>query len=115
MTKKMSTHDFLSLVLLLAPGESIDFYNLPYDERGQVCAGITRVDAFGAAHLLANYYGGGYPFIFDVTCYDSGLKKLEEAFVEWLPGFCEDVERNASPNIHVLPARRGPGEKGTKK
>lgn len=89
--QKVAIKEFLRQAVSLEAGDVINFFIFPGPNGdGEEYYGITRFDAFEASHLVANYYGGGDPFVYDFTVYDSNLDEICEAFAEWLASANED-------------------------
>jgi len=63
----------------------MDFYEA-YDEESGVAEGsygAAMVNRFEAYAIYINYYGGGIPFVVDVSVYDTDLKRLEEDLLKY--------------------------------
>jgi len=83
--KAVSATELAALLIKLKPGESMDFYET-YDEESGVAEGAygaAMVNRFEAYAIYINYYGGGIPFVVDVSVYDTDLKRLEEDLLKY--------------------------------
>gem|GEM_PF-1833534 len=83
--KAVSAAELAALLIKLKSGESMDFYEA-YDEESGVAEGsygAAMVNRFEAYAIYINYYGGGIPFVVDVSVYDTDLKRLEEDLLKY--------------------------------
>lgn len=85
MLTKITTRELAEKSIKLTSGETFDFFlSRDIEGAGKEILGITCVEAFEARHLLANCYGGGNPFIFDISVYDISLDEIVEAFTSYI-------------------------------
>ena len=69
----------------LACGETFDFY-MNHNETTdslEEAYGLTRIKIFDADMIVLNYYGGGSPYIIDITSVDNQLQTLQEGIKEY--------------------------------
>lgn len=84
--RKIDASELAALLIKLETGERLDFYESFDEETGETDGvyGARMVNEFDSHVIFINYYGGGYPCVIDVTCYDSDLKRITEELDEYL-------------------------------
>lgn len=92
--QEVDAMELASLLIKLEPGESLDFYESYDEETGETmdAYGATVVGRFDAQVIYINYYGGGIPYINDVSTYDADLKRQAETLREYFGYIGKSVE-----------------------
>ncbi len=83
MVKRISVNEFLQKAVNLKPGEVLGFHVNEGNHAG-FGFGVTCIYSIEAYCLVFNCYGGGMPFILDITEYDTSLDDETAAVVDWL-------------------------------
>lgn len=86
--------ELAALLIKLEPGESLDFYESYDEDSGETegAYGAAMVSSFDAHVIYINYYGGGVPYINDVSTYDTDLKRQAETLRDYFGYIGNSVE-----------------------
>jgi len=77
--KKLNYKEFVGRIEKMNVGDTFDFYENYGEESGETfnAYGVKCIAMFDAIMVIINYYGGGMPFIIDVTMSDYEINSVE--------------------------------------